>query len=87
MRHVQEDHQMSEYYDEMAGDIALAEQAWEEREARRNFRTEVWTTKDGRRIDIKDMEDSHLFNAYRQSQSSLLFREMVLRLFEERIIK
>ena len=76
---------MSETYDDMAGDIALAEQAWEEREARRNFRTETWTTKDGRQIDIQDMEDSHLLNAYKHSQNHFLFREMVLRLFEAKL--
>ena len=75
---------MSEH-DDRAGDIALAQEAWGRREARANFRTEVWTTKDGRRIAVRDMEDSHLFNAYKHSQSGLLFREMVLRLFEARL--
>jgi hypothetical protein len=33
------------------------------------------------------MADSHVFNAYKYSQDGLLFREMVLRLFEERMEK
>ena len=45
----------------------------------------MWTTKDGRQIAVKDMEDSHVLNAYRQSQDRLLFREMVLRLFEAKL--
>jgi hypothetical protein len=34
---------------------------------------------------MRDMEDSHLFNAYRYSQNPFLFREMVLRLFEAKL--
>jgi hypothetical protein len=76
---------MSDWTAEFGGDVDIAERIWEERKARANFRTEVWETKDGRRIPIKDMDDSHVLNAYRRSQNNLLFREMVLRLFEQRV--
>jgi hypothetical protein len=55
---------MSDSYDDYEAKIQLAER----KEARHTFRTDVWTTKDGREIAIKDMDDRHLFNAYRHSQ-------------------
>ena len=76
---------MSDWEAEFAGDIAIVERMQEEKRARANFRTETWTTKDKREIAIKDMDDRHLFNAYKYSQNGLLFREMVLRLFEAKL--
>jgi len=76
---------MSDSYDDYCVKMDIVEAAWERQELKRTFRTEVWTTKDGRCIAIRDMDDKHLFNAYRQSQDRLLFREMVLRLFEAKL--
>jgi len=76
---------MSDSYDDYDAKMQLAESAGETIEARANFRNEIWTTKDGRTVLMRDMEDSHLFNAYRYSQNPFLFREMVLRLFEAKL--
>ena len=61
------------------------ESPWERKQARANFRKETWETHDGKKILISEMKDSHLWNAYKYSQDGLLFREMVLRLFEMKI--
>tara|TARA_R110000868_G_scaffold19513_4_gene83970 strand:+ start:169 stop:414 length:246 start_codon:yes stop_codon:yes gene_type:complete len=76
---------MSDSYDDYEAEMQLAEVTREAAKAKQNFRTEAWITKDGRRIVIKDMDDKHLLNAYQHRQDSLLFREMVLRLFEAKL--
>jgi hypothetical protein len=73
--------------DYIAGSM-LYEQQQEQRaamKAHQNFRNNTWRTKDNRELAIKDMEDSHLLNAYKQSGRGDLFKEMVVRLFEARV--
>ena len=61
------------------------EEKLEQQYARENFRKEKWVTRDKKKILISKMEDGHLWNAYKYSQDEILFREMVLRLFEQRM--
>ena len=63
----------------------LREEKLEQQYARENFRKEKWVTWDKKKILISKMEDGHLWNAYKYSQDEILFREMVLRLFEQRM--
>ena len=79
---------MSDWESEFGGDASLYEQRREEYEVRqrhRNFRNNTWQTKDKREIAIKDMDDSHLLNAYKMSGRNDLFKEMVVRLFEAKL--
>lgn len=46
-----------------------------------------WKTREGDIVRAKDVTDRHLFNAYMHSGADELFREMVVRLFEERVGK
>lgn len=49
------------------------------------IRASLWTCKDGTQIAIGDMTDSHLLNAFKMFGDDELFREMVVRLFEQKI--
>jgi hypothetical protein len=49
------------------------------------IRHSLWTCRDGTQIAIYDMTDSHLLNAYKMFGSETLFREMVVRLFEQKV--
>jgi hypothetical protein len=79
---------MSDWASEFAGDVVLLERKqneWHSLKSHQNFRNNIWRTKNGQELAIKNMSDSHLLNAYKQSGQSNLFKEMVIRLFETKI--
>ena len=47
---------------------------------------DIWITKDGREIPIRNMSHSHLYNAYKKTNQPVLLREMTLRLFHKQFI-
>jgi hypothetical protein len=53
------------------------------------FRNYIWKTKKGEFISIKDMDDSHLLNAFRLCRDvgmqEGMLKEMTYRLFEEKV--
>jgi len=53
----------------------------------KQIRKDGWLQKNGDSIDIGDMTDRHLLNAYKLSGDERLFAEMVVRLFEVRVAK
>lgn len=60
---------MSDTDDDMAAGAALYEDMLDSLQA--NIDKKVWVTRDGQRIKIKNMEDSHLLNAIRYIRSEL----------------
>jgi hypothetical protein len=76
------------YLDDIAGHLGAFESHQDQQERFSNhqdFRNNTWVTKDGQQILVKDMSDRHLLNAYKKFGRSDLFKEMVVRLFEERV--
>jgi predicted transcriptional regulator len=49
----------------------------------KELRENLWITKEGEKIMIKNLDNRHLFNAYMKSGNETLFKEMVIRLFEK----
>jgi hypothetical protein len=46
------------------------------------FRDDMWQTKDGKEIAIRDMSNSHLMAAFRMFGDERLRDEMLIRMFE-----
>ena len=46
------------------------------------FRKDVWATKDGKKIAIKEMSDHHLLASFKMFGNERLRDEMIIRLFE-----
>lgn len=51
----------------------------------KDVKASLWMQKNGEQIAIGDMTDRHLLNAYKMSGSEDLFKEMVVRLFEQKV--
>ena len=49
--------------------------------------SDVWVTKDDRKIKINDMTNEHLYYAYRKFDDQRLAREILLRLFANEVLK
>jgi hypothetical protein len=52
-----------------------------------DLRLEEWTMRNKSTIAIGSMIDSHLLNAYKKTGDERLFKEMVVRLFEQRVAR
>ena len=52
-----------------------------------DIRKDDWINKNGTSIAIGSMLDSHLLNAYKKTGDKRLFKEMVVRLFEQRVAR
>jgi hypothetical protein len=66
---------------------AIAEYwATEREEIRYKLSPKYWTTKDGNEMLISSMGDNHLMNAYMKTRDKDLFKEMVVRLFNSRLL-
>lgn len=75
---------MSDWESEFGGDVLL-DNTYRKSLLREDFREDVWRTKNGGSVKIKDMTDEHLFNAYLSTKRGVLFKEMVVRLFDQRV--